>query len=112
MPRPRAGGQPRTSPFVPSSTPRKATRRRCSSSCCTGAVRLILSGDHGPLRRAMAAVGAQAAAADPWLSLVSALTHLEVGEAAAAQGNLRYAQQFWPAQEAEELRVLRAVVEH
>ena len=75
------------------------------------AIRLILAGDHVPLRRAMASVGAQAAAADPWLSLASALTHLEAGEHAAAQGDLRHAQQFWPAHGAEDLAVLRGVVE-
>ena len=33
------------------------------------AVPLILAGDHGPLRRALAHVGVEAKAADPWLSL-------------------------------------------
>ena len=75
------------------------------------AIRLILAGDHGPLRRAMAGVGTQATAADSWLSLTSALTHLEAGEHAAAQGHLRRAQQFWPAHGAEEFAVLRDVVE-
>ena len=31
------------------------------------ALRLILAGDHGPLRRALAGIATQAAAADPWL---------------------------------------------
>ena len=75
------------------------------------AIRLILAGDHGPLRRALAGVGAQAAAADPWLCLASALTHLEAGEHAAAQGDLRHAQQFWPRNGGVDLAVLRAVVE-
>ena len=61
------------------------------------AVPLILAGDHGPLRRALASVGAHATAADPWLSLASALTNFEAGEFSAAQGDLRHARQFWPA---------------
>jgi LuxR family maltose regulon positive regulatory protein len=60
------------------------------------AVRLILAGDHGLLRRAMASVDAQAMVADPGLSLASALTHLAAGELAAAQRDLRHAQQSWP----------------
>jgi hypothetical protein len=34
--------------------------------------------------------------ADPGLSLASALTHLAAGELAAAQRDLRHAQQSWP----------------
>jgi LuxR family maltose regulon positive regulatory protein len=66
------------------------------------AVRLILSGDHTPLRRAMAGVGAHATTADPRLSLASALTHLEAGEHAAAQTHLRQAQRSAPVRGAEE----------
>src|SRR4051794_33086974 len=75
------------------------------------AVRLILTGDHGPLRHALAGVGAQATATDPGLSLASALTHLAAGELSAAQGDLRHAQQVWPAHAGVDLAVLRAVVE-
>jgi len=75
------------------------------------ALRLILAGEHGPVRRAMAGVGEQAATTDSWLLLASALTHLEMGEHAAAQGDLRDAQQFWPADGTEELSLLRDIVE-
>ena len=75
------------------------------------ALRLLLAGDHGPLRRALAGVGAQAAAADPWLCLACALTHLAAGERAAAQGELRHAQQLWPAHAGVDLAVLRVVAE-
>ncbi len=75
------------------------------------AIRLILAGDHAPLRRAVASVGAQDAAADPWLLLASALTHLEAGERAAAQDDLRHAQQSWPAHGGVDLAVLCVVVE-
>ena len=74
-------------------------------------VPLILTGNHGPLRRALAGVSAQTTAADPWLSVASALTNVEAGELAAAQGDLRRARQLWPAQESVELVVLRAVAE-
>jgi LuxR family transcriptional regulator, maltose regulon positive regulatory protein len=75
------------------------------------AIRLILAGNHAPLRRAIASVGAQAAAADPWLLLASALAHLEAGEHAAAQADLRHAQQSWPTHGGVDLAVLRDVVE-
>jgi LuxR family transcriptional regulator, maltose regulon positive regulatory protein len=75
------------------------------------AIRLILAGNHAPLRRAVGSVGAQEAAADPWLLLASALTHLEAGEPAAAQRDLRHAQQSWPAHGGVDLAVLRQVVE-
>jgi LuxR family maltose regulon positive regulatory protein len=75
------------------------------------AIRLILAGDHGPLRRAMAGVGAEALAADSWLSLASALIHLEACERAAAQDHLRDAQEFWPVNGAKELALLCSIVE-
>ena len=46
---------------------------------------MILAGNDGPLRRALAGMGAQATAADPWLSVASALSNVEAGELAAAQ---------------------------
>ena len=75
------------------------------------AVRLLLTGDHDPARRALAGVGAQTAAADPWLCLAGALTHLAAGERSAAQADLRHAQQLWPAHAGVDLAVLRAVAE-
>ena len=75
------------------------------------AVPLIVAGDHGPLRRALASVGAHATAADPWLSLASALANVEAGELSAAQGDLRHAGRFWPAHATVGLTVLRAAAE-
>jgi LuxR family maltose regulon positive regulatory protein len=75
------------------------------------ALRLFLTGNHAALRRAMASIGPQDAAVDPWLALASALTYLEAGEHAAAQGDLRRAQQSWPAHMHMDLALLRAVVE-
>jgi LuxR family maltose regulon positive regulatory protein len=75
------------------------------------AVPLILAGDHGPLRRALASVGTHAVAADPRLSLASALTNLGAGELSAARGDLRRARQFWPTRGTMDLAVLRTVAE-
>ena len=75
------------------------------------AVPLIVAGDHGPLRRALASVGAHATAADPWLSLASALANVEAGELSAAQGDLRHARRCWPAHATVGLTVLRAAAE-
>ncbi len=75
------------------------------------AVQLILTGDHGVLRRALASVGVRATAADPWLALTSALTNLEAGELPAAQGDLRHARRYRPARDAADLAVLRAAAE-
>jgi LuxR family maltose regulon positive regulatory protein len=75
------------------------------------AVPLILSGDHAPLRRALASSGAHAVATDPWLALTSALTDLEVGELPAARGHLHRARQSWPADGPADLAVMRAAAE-
>jgi LuxR family maltose regulon positive regulatory protein len=75
------------------------------------AVPLILVGEHGPLRRALATAGAQAVATNPWLALISALTHFEAGELPAARGDMRHARQSWPAHGPAGLSVLRAVAE-
>ena len=57
------------------------------------AIPLILTGDHGPLRRALAGLGAHATASDPWLALTSALTRLEAGDLPAARADLRHVRQ-------------------
>jgi LuxR family transcriptional regulator, maltose regulon positive regulatory protein len=75
------------------------------------AVALILAGDHGPLRQALATIGAPATATDPWLCLTSALTHLEAGETSAARADLRHARKLWPSDGPVDLAVLRAVAE-
>ena len=49
------------------------------------AMPLILTGDHGPVRRALAAMDTQAAASDPWLALTGVLTRLEAGDPSAAR---------------------------
>jgi LuxR family transcriptional regulator, maltose regulon positive regulatory protein len=75
------------------------------------AIPLILAGHHGPLRRALARVGASSTATDPWLALSSALAHFEAGELPAAQADLRHARQAWSADGTADLTVLRAVAE-
>jgi LuxR family maltose regulon positive regulatory protein len=80
------------------------------------AVPLILNGDHGPLRRALSSLGAQATASDPWMGLTSTLTHLQAGDVLAAQADLRQAQRFSPSHhrpshDTGALAVLRAVAE-
>ena len=75
------------------------------------AMPLILTGDHGPLRRALASLGAQATASDPWLALTGALTRLEAGDLSAARADLRNAQMHWPSHDTAELAVLQAAVE-
>jgi LuxR family transcriptional regulator, maltose regulon positive regulatory protein len=74
-------------------------------------VSLILSGQHAPLRRALACAGAHAVATDPWLALISALVHLEAGELPTAQDDMHHAQQSWPTDGDVGLAVLRAVAE-
>ena len=75
------------------------------------AVALVLNGEHRPLRRALSSLGARATAADPWLALTSALTHIEVGDLRTARADLRQARRSWPSQDTADLRVLRAVAE-
>ena len=60
------------------------------------AIPLILTGDHGPLRRALSSLGAHATASDPWLALTSALTRLEAGDLPAARADLRHVRQAGP----------------
>src|SRR3954453_7318769 len=54
-------------------------------------VRLLLGGELGPLRRALAAVGGAARTADPWLALTAAITHLEARALPAAARELQNA---------------------
>ena len=63
------------------------------------AIPLILAGRHGPLRRALARVGASTTATDPWLALSSALAHFEAGNLPEVQADLRHARQAWSADE-------------
>jgi LuxR family maltose regulon positive regulatory protein len=75
------------------------------------AVPLILSGNHGPLRRALASAGADATTTSSWLALISAVTHLEAGDLTAARCDLRNARRYWPTHGTADLAVLRAVAE-
>ena len=75
------------------------------------ALPLILTGDHGPLRRALSTLGAQATASDPWLALTCALTQLEAGDSAAARAHLRHVRTCWPSHDTVELAILQAAVE-
>ena len=75
------------------------------------AMPLILTGDHGPVRRALAGMDTQATASDPWLALTGALTRLEAGDLSAARADLRHVRQCWPSHDTAELAVLQAAVE-
>jgi hypothetical protein len=90
---------------------RNSCERTCSPALHRFAVPLIVVGDHGPLRRALASVGAHDVAADPWLSLALALANVEAGELSAAQGDLRHARRCWPAHVTVGLTALRAAAE-
>ena len=75
------------------------------------AVSLILTGDHAPLRRALASLDAQVTASDPWPALISALTRLEAGDQSAARADLRRGRQYWPSHDTPDLVILQAAAE-
>jgi LuxR family maltose regulon positive regulatory protein len=74
-------------------------------------VALFLGGDLGPLRRALAAVGADARTADPWLALTAAITHLDARALPAAAVELENARAAWPEKPDADLEILRASAE-
>jgi LuxR family maltose regulon positive regulatory protein len=74
-------------------------------------VALLLGGDLGPLRRALAAVGADARTADPWLALTAAITHLDARALPAAAAELKDARRAWPKTPDAGLDALRASAE-
>ena len=74
-------------------------------------VALFLSGDQGPLQRALAAVGADARTADPWLALTAAITHLDARAVPAAMAELDNAHRAWPPTPDTGLEALRVCAE-
>ena len=74
-------------------------------------VALLLGGEIGPLRRALAAVGAGARTADPWLALIAAITHLDARALPAAAAELQNARRAWPETPGAGLDALRASAE-
>jgi LuxR family maltose regulon positive regulatory protein len=74
-------------------------------------VALFLGGDLGPLRRALAAVGTDARATDPWLALTAAITHLDARALPAAAVELDNARRAWPEKPDADLEILRASAE-
>ena len=56
---------------------RAATSALIAALVRASGVALFLDGDLGPLRRALAAVRAEARTTDPWLALTAAITHLD-----------------------------------
>jgi LuxR family transcriptional regulator, maltose regulon positive regulatory protein len=72
---------------------------------------LLVGGDLGPLRRALAAVGSPQRAVDPWLALTAAITHLDGGALPAAVTELYNAQRSWPEIPDPDLVALRASAE-
>jgi LuxR family transcriptional regulator, maltose regulon positive regulatory protein len=74
-------------------------------------VALLVGGDLGPLRRALAAVGAPERAVDPWLALTAAITHLDGGDLPAAVTELHNARRAWPGTSDPDLDALRGSAE-
>jgi len=68
---------------------------------------LLLGGDLGPLRRALAAVGADARRTDPWLALTAAITHLDARALPTAAAELENARRAWPRTPDADLESLR-----
>jgi LuxR family maltose regulon positive regulatory protein len=77
----------------------------------TSGMALFLGGDLGPLRRALAAVGAGARMADPWLALTAAITHLDARALPEAAVELANARSAWPETPGRDLEMLRASAE-
>jgi len=78
--------------------------RRCG-------VALLLAGTFGPLRRALAAVGPDARAADPWLALTAAITYLDARALVPAAAELDDARRAWPEEPSADLLALRLSAE-
>ena len=74
-------------------------------------VPLLLGGDYGPLRRALAAAGPHARTADPWLALTAAITHLDARALPAAAAELENARRAWPESPSADLHALRVSAE-
>ena len=74
-------------------------------------VTLLLGGDLGPLRRALAAAGPDARTADPWLALTAAITQLEARDLPAAAAALANARRAWPVAPDADLQALLASAE-
>ncbi|SEO55655.1 LuxR C-terminal-related transcriptional regulator [Trujillonella endophytica] len=74
-------------------------------------VALLLAGDLGPLRRALAAVGPGARARDPWLALIAALAHLDERALVPAAAELDDARRAWPDAPDTALETLRDCAE-
>ena len=69
---------------------------------------MLLTGDHHAVRLALTKVGTDAVTRNPWLTLVSALAHVEAGEHAEAETELVSAS--WPADPDKELMALHRLV--
>jgi LuxR family maltose regulon positive regulatory protein len=90
---------------------RAGDEKRLAQLLRRSAVPLLIGADLTPLRRALTAVGPTARGADPWLSLVSAITHLDERAFAAAAVDLQHARLTWPSTPDRELEVLRSTAE-
>ncbi|HEY0815205.1 MAG TPA: LuxR C-terminal-related transcriptional regulator [Pseudonocardia sp.] len=75
------------------------------------AVSLLVTGEHRPLRQALAASGEEVVASDPWLTTVAALVRHEAGDAHSAEAAGRQACRTWPADPPVRLAILRAASE-
>ncbi|MGH3803274.1 MAG: LuxR C-terminal-related transcriptional regulator, partial [Pseudonocardiaceae bacterium] len=72
---------------------------------------LWLTGSHNALRAAFEGIGEQAIAADPWLAVLSAMSHLEAGELAQAGDDLRHADLSGCQDTATDVAILRAAAD-
>jgi LuxR family maltose regulon positive regulatory protein len=72
---------------------------------------LLLRGEFELLRGALELVRPEHQAADPWIALIAALTHLDERALAAVAAALGQARSAWPADPVPGLRILRSSVE-
>jgi LuxR family transcriptional regulator, maltose regulon positive regulatory protein len=73
------------------------------------AVPLLMTGEHRTVRRALTAAETEVSR-DPWLTLVCALTHLEIHEFAEAGADLRQSREIWPSNPEDDLVSLHRLV--
>ncbi|MBP2323497.1 LuxR family maltose regulon positive regulatory protein [Kibdelosporangium banguiense] len=85
-------------------------RERVGDLLRHNALPLVLTGEHVVLRRAVAVLGDESFADEPWPALITALLHLESGEPAAASADLARAGAIRPAGQTPELESLRQFV--
>jgi LuxR family maltose regulon positive regulatory protein len=74
------------------------------------AVEILVTGNPEPVLRGLAVTGAPAVAGDSWLSLCSALAHLQLGDLTAAESDLAHGDAAWPDPAEDTLTEFRRLV--